>query len=241
MKMKKYLLFFAVAFSIYANADVRLPKLFAEDMVLQRNKLIPVWGWADANEKIEIHFNKQTKTTKADKTGKWIIRLDAENAGGPYKLSIQGKNKIVLKNVLVDEVWICSGQSNMEFPVNKAINAEKEMNNAGKDKVFYYAKAFISNNKVVISSENVANPVTLRFGWIGDASDNNLFNKEGFPAGPFRTDNWKTITETVKYQFLNQKTPFLKEYEIFPFTFFVFIPKINLFAKIYQELKGNTF
>ncbi|MCI4444118.1 MAG: 9-O-acetylesterase [Lentimicrobium sp.] len=128
--MKKQLLFLLLAFSICANANVRLPKLFADDMVLQRNKLIPVWGWADANENIEIKFNKQTKTTKADKNGKWIIRLDSENAGGPYELSIKGKNKITIKNVLVGEVWICSGQSNMAFTVDEALNAEKEINDA---------------------------------------------------------------------------------------------------------------
>jgi sialate O-acetylesterase len=129
-KMKKQFLFLFLVFSICANANVRLPKLFANDMVLQRNKLIPIWGWADANEKIEVQFNKQTKTAKADKNGKWIIRLDAENAGGPYELSIKGKNKIVIKNVLVGEVWICSGQSNMEFKVSQANNAEKEINDA---------------------------------------------------------------------------------------------------------------
>lgn len=126
--MKKQLLFLLLAFSFCANANVRLPKLFADDMVLQRNKLIPVWGWADANEKIEVRFNKQTKTTKADKNGKWIIRLDAENAGGPFELSVKGKNKIIIKNVLVGEVWICSGQSNMAFTVREAANAEKEIN-----------------------------------------------------------------------------------------------------------------
>ena len=117
-------------FSLNSMANVRLPKLFADDMVLQRDHLIPIWGWADANEKIEIRFNKQLKSTKADKNGKWIIRLNAENAGGPYELSVKGKNHLVLKNVLVGEVWICSGQSNMAFTVNEAINAEKEINDA---------------------------------------------------------------------------------------------------------------
>jgi len=132
MKIKKeYLLLVALCFvSVMVSANVRLPKIFANNMVLQRNTPIPVWGWADANEKIEIRFNTQIKKTKADKNGKWIIRLDYETAGGPYELSIKGKNKIVIKNVLVGEVWLCSGQSNMEFTVSEAINAEKEMNDA---------------------------------------------------------------------------------------------------------------
>jgi len=110
-----------------ANANVRLPLLFSDGMVLQRNKEIPVWGWAEPNEKVEVHFNKQTKTIQADKNGKWMITLSAEKAGGPFELSITGKNKIVIKDVLVGEVWICSGQSNMEFQMYKTMNADKEM------------------------------------------------------------------------------------------------------------------
>lgn len=113
--------------SIMSNANVKMPLIFSDGMVLQRNKEIPVWGWADANEKVEVHFNKQTKTTQADKNGKWTIKLTAEKAGGPFELIIKGKNKIIIKDVLVGEVWICSGQSNMEFQVSKTKNAEKEI------------------------------------------------------------------------------------------------------------------
>ncbi|MDQ6471299.1 sialate O-acetylesterase [Flavobacterium sp. LHD-80] len=128
--MKKITIFFLLLCGIMANANVKMPLLFSDGMVLQRNKAIPIWGFADANEKVEIHFNKQIKKTQADKNGKWTVNLDAEKAGGPFELVIIGKNKITIKNVLVGEVWICSGQSNMEFQVSKTINAEKEMNNA---------------------------------------------------------------------------------------------------------------
>ncbi len=74
---------------------------------------------------------------------------------------------------------------------------------AGKDEVFHYAKAFIQDNKVILSSEEVPNPIAVHFSWIGDASDSNLFNKEGFPAVPFRTDEWKTITKNQKYKIAN--------------------------------------
>jgi len=129
--MKKHLFFLVLCFfSVVVSANVKLPKIFADNMVLQRNTQIPVWGWAAANEKIEVKFNDQIKKTKADKNGKWIIRLDKESAGGPYNLTIKARNTIEIKNVLVGEVWICSGQSNMEFTVREAINAEKEMNDA---------------------------------------------------------------------------------------------------------------
>ncbi|WP_348798057.1 sialate O-acetylesterase [Flavobacterium adhaerens] len=128
--MKKYFVFLFCVVSLMANANVRMPLLFADGMVLQRNKPIPVWGWADANEKVEVHFNKQVKTIVADKNGKWMLNLNAEKAGGPFELVISGKNKIIIKDVLVGEVWICSGQSNMEFTVKQAKDFEIEMKDA---------------------------------------------------------------------------------------------------------------
>ena len=70
---------------------------------------------------------------------------------------------------------------------------------AGADSVFYFARAFIKDNKIILSSEKVANPVAVHFGWMGDATECNLFNREGFPAGPFRTDEWKIATKNQKY------------------------------------------
>ncbi|MBP6445749.1 MAG: hypothetical protein KA341_03025 [Saprospiraceae bacterium] len=128
---KKYLLFivvFCAALTMYA--EVVLPKIFSDNMVLQRHVMIPVWGKADVNEKIVVKFNGKTKTIKTDKNGKWIVRLDAESVGGPYELSIIGKNSILIKNVLVGEVWLCSGQSNMEWTVGLSMNAKKEIASA---------------------------------------------------------------------------------------------------------------
>lgn len=126
---KKFCLLLVGIVSIYfpLHAKIVMPKIFADNMVLQRNVLIPVWGWANANEKVEVKFNNQVKTAKADKNGKWIIRLNAENAGGPYELTIKGGNTILIKNVLVGEVWLCSGQSNMEWTVGQSNNAKQEI------------------------------------------------------------------------------------------------------------------
>lgn len=139
--MKKNSLFILLLFSLIATANVRMPLLFSDGMVVQRNKPIPVWGWADANEKVEVHFNKQTKTITADVTGKWMVKLNAEKAGGPFELSIVGKNKIVITNVLVGEVWICSGQSNMEFQVSKTMNSEKEINDSNYPMIRHFGVA----------------------------------------------------------------------------------------------------
>jgi sialate O-acetylesterase len=129
--MKRLVLCMAVLLvARFAHANVTLPRIFGDNMVLQRNKPIPVWGWAGANEKITVQFNKQVKTVKADKAGQWKIALDPEQAGGPFTLTVKGKNSLTINNILVGEVWICSGQSNMEWPVNSSNNREEEIRNA---------------------------------------------------------------------------------------------------------------
>ena len=104
-----------------AQADVKPHALFSDNMVLQRGKEAPVWGTADDGEKVTVEIDmkaiKETKETTA-KDGKWMVKLSALQAGGPYTLTIKGKNTVTIKNVLVGEVWICSGQSNMEMSVN---------------------------------------------------------------------------------------------------------------------------
>jgi sialate O-acetylesterase len=122
------ILFTFSASQIFAN--VSLPKIFGDNMVLQRDKQIPIWGWADANEKVSVQFNHQTKSVTADKNGNWKINLDKESAGGPYQLIVKGNNTVTFSNVLVGEVWICSGQSNMEMPIEgwgKINNYEQEI------------------------------------------------------------------------------------------------------------------
>lgn len=115
-----------------AFAAIRLPKFFGSHMVLQRQKPVPVWGWAEAGEKLTVQLVasgalKQSKVTKAEKDGKWKIVLDATEAGGPYQLVIKGKQaSVILDDVLFGEVWLCSGQSNMEMLVNKVVNADEE-------------------------------------------------------------------------------------------------------------------
>lgn len=126
--------FFLAAIAIlihsFANANIRLPKIFGDSMVLQRGQEIPVWGWADKNEKITVTFNRQTKTITTGKDGKWKVTLAPETEGGPYRFIAKGKNTITLQNILVGDVWVCSGQSNMEFHLSSVINAAKEIEEA---------------------------------------------------------------------------------------------------------------
>ncbi|HEX3767250.1 MAG TPA: sialate O-acetylesterase, partial [Puia sp.] len=111
--------------------QVRLPGLFGDHMVIQRSRPVPVWGWSSPNEKVTINFNRQQKQTVADNNGKWKVNLEPEPAGGPFELTIQGKNSIIIHDVLVGEVWLCSGQSNMEFQLKSAKDADTEIISAG--------------------------------------------------------------------------------------------------------------
>ena len=109
------------------TAQVKLPGIFSDHMVLQRNQRLPIWGWSSPNEKVTVLFRSQSKETRADNQGKWQIILDPETAGGPFDLTVNASNSIVLHDVLIGEVWVCSGQSNMEFALNSSLNAEAEI------------------------------------------------------------------------------------------------------------------
>ncbi|MDP6507232.1 MAG: sialate O-acetylesterase, partial [Planctomycetota bacterium] len=95
------------------QANVTLPKVFSDHMVLQQQMAVPIWGQAAANEEVTVEFRGQKKSVKADADGKWRLTLEPLKAGGPEELKVTGQNAIVIKDVLVGEVWVGSGQSNM--------------------------------------------------------------------------------------------------------------------------------
>lgn len=199
--MKKYFAFLFLCFSIYSNANVKLPQLFNDGMVLQRNKSIPIWGWASANENVEIHFKKQIVKTKADKDGKWTVNLKAEKAGGPFELVVKGNNTITLKNVLVGEVWICSGQSNMEFTVKQAMNAEQEINNADFPLIrqFLVQKDMSSTPKEDLKAAKweVCNSATIgNFTAVGYFFAKKIYAELKIPIGIIHTSWGGTCVET---------------------------------------------
>lgn len=199
--MKKYFTLFLITLSIYCNANVQLPLLFSDGMVLQRDKPIPVWGWADANEKIEVHFNNQTLKIRADKNGKWIVRLKPEMAGGPYKMTIKGKSDIVLNDVLVGEVWICSGQSNMEFTVNNVKNAKQEINDADYPMIrqFLVEKDLSASPKTTLKAGkwDVCNKNTVgSFTAVGYFFAKKIYDELKIPIGIINTSWGGTCVET---------------------------------------------
>lgn len=133
-KILSFLLLLCVCSTLHA--EVRLPNLFGDHMVLQRQKPIPIWGWADPGEKVSIVLAKADEkvkplTVKAGKDGKWRIDWPALEAGGPFQLVVKGKNnEIMLNDILIGEVWIGSGQSNMAWSVDRSNNPEIEKQNA---------------------------------------------------------------------------------------------------------------
>ncbi len=119
-----------------ARADVTLPSIIGRDMVLQRGTGCPIWGWADPGEKVTVEFAGQKLATEADGDGNWSVKLKSMTASStPRTLTIRGRNSIALDGVVVGEVWLCSGQSNMEWSVTASANAGQEIASANYPRI----------------------------------------------------------------------------------------------------------
>jgi hypothetical protein len=116
----------AIVLASSAKADVRLPALFSDHMVLQSGTNVAVWGWAAPGEQVRVSIAGQTKSATAGADGKWQLKLDPLSAGGPHELTVQAANAVAVKDVLVGEVWLGSGQSNMAMTVDRSQNFEQE-------------------------------------------------------------------------------------------------------------------
>jgi sialate O-acetylesterase len=133
--MTKYLVTALVLCATPCMADVRLPKILGSKMVLQRDSEVPIWGWADAGEEIRVTCDwlDAKASVKTDADGNWRVSIRTGEAGGPHTMTIAGKNSIVLEQVLFGEVWIGSGQSNMEMPLVKVSGAYTGIKDASKE------------------------------------------------------------------------------------------------------------
>ena len=112
------LYYFILTFSCKTGAQIKLPAIVRDSMILQRDAPVTIWGWASPGEKISIILNKKKYTVKADTNGRWKTTMSPTKAGGPYTIELNGKNKITIRNVLFGDVWFCSGQSNMVHQLN---------------------------------------------------------------------------------------------------------------------------
>ncbi|MBN1341595.1 MAG: sialate O-acetylesterase [Phycisphaerae bacterium] len=109
------------------SADVRLPHIIGSHMVLQQDKPLPIWGWADPGEKVTVKLGDREKSATTNEHGRWAVRFPAMKAGGPIEMTVSGKNTLKLTDILIGEVWVCSGQSNMEMGVGPAANGKEEI------------------------------------------------------------------------------------------------------------------
>jgi sialate O-acetylesterase len=142
------------ACSLAARAELRLPEVFSDNMVLQQGMPVPVWGWADDGEAVTIKFRRQKITVKAVNLG-WRAELRALKSGGPEVLSVSsGKQTFQFTNVLVGEVWVCSGQSNMEWPLSAAYQSQADVAAAtnGQIRLFKVPKNRLESPTVRIKS-----------------------------------------------------------------------------------------
>ena len=114
-------------FTPAARAEVRVPKVFSSHMVLQQDKPLVIWGWAQPNEKVTVELATGSQQAQANERGEWKAVLPAMKAGGPYTLTVSGSTKVQFEDVMIGEVWLCSGQSNMEMGVGVSKDGKEEL------------------------------------------------------------------------------------------------------------------
>lgn len=182
-----------------AQADVRLPKIFGDHMVLQQKLPIQVWGWADAGEEVTVSIGEKKATATAAADGKWKVTLDAMEAGGPVEMTVAGKNSITLTDVLVGEVWVGSGQSNMQWTVAASDNAEQEIAAADCPQIRLFTvarKVAAEPQEDVEGAWTTATPETVKnFSAVAYFFGRELHKELDVPVGMINTSWGGTIVE----------------------------------------------
>jgi sialate O-acetylesterase len=173
--------------SLLLVAEPTLPGLFSDHMVLQRNREVPVSGWADPGEKIRVTMEGISRDAIAGKDGQWKITLPAMNAGGPFLMTVQGNKTVFLKDVLVGEVWVLSGQSNMTFALSGAEGAATELPRANYPEIRLFTvpqKDTQEPQQNVAAAWKVCSPGTAgEFSAVAYFFGRELFKKLGVPIG----------------------------------------------------------
>jgi sialate O-acetylesterase len=166
------------------GATVAMPflsPLFTDNMVLQRDIKAPVWGWTEPGRQVTVRIQDKTAQATADSHGRWLARIGPLAAGGPYDLTISGPQNITLKSVLVGDVWVCSGQSNMEMGIGNVDNAEQEIAQANYPEI----RLFTVPKKVAVEPQTtfagqwlVCTPETVHAGgWNGFSAVGYFFGR----------------------------------------------------------------
>ncbi len=202
--MKKNLFVFSLLFfSIQSFAHIRLPAVLSSNMVLQQQSSTTLWGWADPQEKITIttSWNNHTDSVIASSGARWKLKINTPVAGGPYTITLKGANTIVLENIMIGEVWICSGQSNMEWSSKqnvKQIVDELPNSNNTNIRLFHIPKTTSTTPQDNVAGEwKVCSPESLKgFSAVGYFFGKKLQADLNVPVGLIGSSWGGTAAET---------------------------------------------
>ena len=206
-----------------ANQTLKLARLFSDHLVFQRNKPIKIWGWADVGERVEVSLGNQKNIVSSNSEGKWLAELPAMPAGGPYEVAIKTKTKeLVISDILIGEVWLCSGQSNMEWKLKSADNSIKEISEANYPMIRHFEVAheveFEPQSDLKSGEWKVCSPTTVGdFSAVGYFFARDLYQKLKVPIGLIHSswggsqvEGWiskKAMQESDVLKYYPQKMP----------------------------------
>lgn len=196
-------------------AEIRLPEVIGSNMVLQRNMELNIWGWADSREKVTVTFNGQKESVRAGKDGTWKITLQPMKAGGPFDMVIDGKNEIKLTNILVGDVWVCSGQSNMEWSVQNSNHADEEIAAADHPGIRLFTVPrniqFMPAEDIPPADWQVCSPETVPgFSAVGYFFGREIHRETGVPVGLISSNWGGTNVETWTSREMSMTDPVMR-------------------------------
>ena len=168
-------------------ADPVLPGLFSDHMVLQQQRALPIWGWADPGEQIVVTLGAQSRRAVASPDRRWKVLLSPMKAGGPFLMTVRGKKAILIKDVMVGEVWVLSGQSNMTFALSSAAGAETEIPQANYPEIRLFTvpqESTLHPQQDTLANWQICTPETSKeFSAVGYFFGRELHEKLGVPIG----------------------------------------------------------
>jgi sialate O-acetylesterase len=211
------LLLVMLCHSLTTVAEVRLPAIISSHMVLQQNSDVMIWGWCDPNEKIRVNTDWDTTTyqTAGLSSARWSVLLKTPGAGGPYRITIAGSNTITLEDVLLGEVWVCSGQSNMEMNINWGLKYPEDVAKATNQNIRFFHMARATSEYPQDDTKSrwvVCNPEDMkRFSAVGYFFGSKLQQDLSVPVGLINSswggtpaEAWTPAADIEKDSSLNQ-------------------------------------
>lgn len=173
------------------NAEnLKISKMFSSNMILQRDIKVPVWGWAEPGGTVKVEFNGQSIETIVGKDGRWMVKLKPMKSGGPFTMTVSGQKNIKFKNVMIGDVWLCGGQSNMAWRVSTSKNSRQETANAKYPKIRFFSCPITTSQTPqeklsrYTRSWKECSPKTVgAFSGVGYFFGRDLYKKQNIPIG----------------------------------------------------------